>query len=120
MNFLLSLKPLLILEKVIVTHALPQYEFVEHVLNSLGRRKKTGDSLKRAAYALLWNRKMDGVKKVSEKTLVSGHTPLSSIKRSKASGAIQIDTGCYMGKRLTAWCPEKDKIFFVRANKRYF
>ena len=120
LNFLLSLKPLLFLGKVLVTHALPQLEFVEEVQMTLGTKKKVTSDVKKAAYSLFWNRDIKGVKKLPGKVLVSGHTPLTSVKRHKREGVIQIDTGCYLGRRLTAWCPEKDKIFFVRAQKRYF
>ncbi len=120
LNFFLSLKPVLILKKTLVTHALPKSDNIDRVLNALRTRKKVTGEIKEAVYSLIWNRSMAGVNGVKGKTLVSGHTPVSSIKRYKNQKVIQIDTGCYSGERLTAWCSEKDKVFFVRAQKRYF
>ena len=120
LNFILSLKPVLILKKTLVTHALPKLEYIQKVLNVLGTRKRVTTEVKAAVYSLFWNRSMIGVEGINGKTLVSGHTPMPSIKRHKGQKVIQIDTACYSGERLTAWCPEKDKVFFVRAHKRYF
>ena len=120
LNFFLSLRPLLSLKKILVTHALPKSEHIETVMNVLGTRKKITHNVKEAVYSLFWNRSMKGVSHVRGKALVSGHTPLPSIKRHKGQKVIQIDTGCYSGERLTAWCPEKDKVLFVRAQKKYF
>ena len=120
LNFFLSLKPFLLLKKTLVTHALPKLDYIESALSFLGTRKRVTGDTKEAIYSLLWNRSMKGVEGIKGTTLVSGHTPMSSIKRYKREKVIQIDTGCYSGERLTAWCSEKDKVFFVRALKKYF
>lgn len=44
---------------------------------------------------------------------VSGHTPLKSVRRYKSRQIVRVDTGCFMGQRLSAWCPELDAVLSV-------
>ncbi|MEE2742973.1 MAG: metallophosphoesterase, partial [Bdellovibrionota bacterium] len=120
LRFLLNLRPLFEVKKAIVTHALPIKEDLLNVRSFFESRKRVTSKIKDSIYSLLWSRSMQGVSKIKGKTLVSGHTPLPKTMRHKKEGVIQIDTGCYAGQRLTAWCPDADKIIFVRAKKRYF
>jgi diadenosine tetraphosphatase ApaH/serine/threonine PP2A family protein phosphatase len=120
MNFYLSLRPFLETKKAIVTHGLPLQDSLSSVRSFFDTKKRASSDVKESVYSLLWNRLLPGVTKIPGKTLVSGHTPLSHIKRHRKEGALQIDTGCYAGQRLSAWCSEKDNIIFVRAKKKYF
>ena len=96
------------------------FSFSYLLISFFDSRKRVTSEVKDSIYSLLWNRLLQGVSKFKSKTLVSGHTPLQKTTRHKKEGVIQIDTGCYAGQRLTAWCPEADKVLFVRAKKRYF
>ena len=120
LSFLLNLRPLFEIKKAIITHALPINKDLLNTRSFFDSRKRVTSEVKDSIYSLLWNRLLTGVSKFKGKTLVSGHTPLQKTTRHKKEGVIQIDTGCYSGQRLTAWCPEADKVLFVRAKKRYF
>ncbi|MCB9679027.1 MAG: metallophosphoesterase [Alphaproteobacteria bacterium] len=44
---------------------------------------------------------------------VSGHTPLKRVRRYDSRRVMRVDTGCYLGRRLSAWCPELDRVVSV-------
>lgn len=51
------------------------------------------------------------------KTVVFGHWALRGlVDRPDVKG---LDTGCVYGGRLTGWCPEEDRFYFVQAQREY-
>ncbi|MEZ4318358.1 MAG: metallophosphoesterase [Myxococcota bacterium] len=48
---------------------------------------------------------------------VSGHSPLQRVRRYASRRIIRVDTGCYLGRRLSAWCPELDRVVSVEGER---
>lgn len=62
-----------------------------------------------ARHSLLWNR--TAPEEVPRPRHVSGHTPREAVRRS--TDAVEIDTGCVFGHRLTAYEPTTDAVLFT-------
>ncbi|PIS09895.1 MAG: hypothetical protein COT73_12310 [Bdellovibrio sp. CG10_big_fil_rev_8_21_14_0_10_47_8] len=104
----------------IVSHALPKKRDFMAVRRYLRGKKSLDLEIKKACDSLYWNRDMTGVKKIGHKVLISGHTPYKIPRRREKSRVIQVDTHCFKGRRLTAYCPELDRFFSVKAKKLYY
>jgi serine/threonine protein phosphatase 1 len=103
-------------EQALVTHALARADEV-----ALARRVAAEPALAdqpawiAAVAGLLWRRSPPPAPADPGRWHVSGHTPLSRPKRWRRRRALQIDTGCVYGRRLTAWCPAVDAYLSVAA-----
>lgn len=106
--------------KFIVTDALPVLLDLNAVKAQCKKNRPSYAQLRGKLSGLLWNRSLDKVSRIGKKKLSSGHSPFAKVKRTPAKNVIQIDTLCFRGGALTAYCPEDDKEFRVRAKNRYF
>lgn len=111
----------------VVTHALayPQDLAVVRKLSPAMQRHrplsdKNAERLQQASHSLVWNRQTPTQRPSPQHLHLSGHTPLKRIRRFKKQAAIQLDTGCVYGGRLSAYCIEQDKVLSVPAQKAYF
>lgn len=107
-------------ENFITTHALP----LPHDLSLFVHTPEDGFKnnpleIRNAGHSMVWNRNMPEESIYGEKLHVSGHTPLYRVKRNRKANALQIDTSCVFGGRLTAYCPETNEIISVKAHKDY-
>lgn len=119
-NFLLNMPLFYEGENFIVTHALSEHEALKRVKILIKKKldEKEKKDLKLFANSLIWNRNVPE-DKIYSKIHVSGHTPLNRIKRLKKANAIQIDTGCVFGNKLTAYCPETNECLYVKSGTTY-
>jgi len=62
---------------------------------------------------VIWGRKRPQKAPAPPKRHVSGHTPRARVLRDDRLHIAQIDTGAYMGGRLTAWCTALDATISV-------
>ena len=62
----------------------------------------------KALERVIWGRRRPRIAPAAPKRHVSGHTPRARVLRDDRLQIAQIDTGAYMGGRLTAWCTELD------------
>ncbi len=120
LNFLINLPFYYQTDKFIITHALPYPEDLDFFINT----PKEGfniyqKELRDAGHSMVWNRNMPLENIHKEKAHISGHTPIARVKKNKRANALQIDTSCVFGGRLTAYCPELDEIISVKAEKDY-
>lgn len=107
-------------DKVVITHALPEPEDLELFIKSVKEDFNTYSvDLRNAGHSMVWNRNMPGRNIHKEKLHVSGHTPLYRPKKSIRNNALQIDTSCVFGGRLTAYCADSGELMSVKANKNY-
>ncbi len=106
LQFLLNCELVWENKDVLVTHALAQEEDLKIYAGKRGRTTvKSKKKMNQAIQSLIWNRDEAAVKRYG-KLHLSGHTPLRSPKRLKKQNALQIDTGCVYGQKLTAYCVE--------------
>lgn len=105
-------------DNFIVTHALPYPEDLEFFKQSYETNLNSTEA-RNAGHTMVWNRTMPEANIHTEKLHISGHTPLFKVKKSKKANAIQIDTSCVFGGRLTAYCVETNELISVKANKNY-
>jgi hypothetical protein len=95
---------------VVATHAFvtqPDIDVLRHP------EDYTLADLMRAAYTAAWRRRQPNESPDPKRMHVSGHTPKGRPIRFKRIRAIQVDTGCFMGGRLTAWCSNADRFLSV-------
>lgn len=95
---------------VIVTHALVSAE----ALAVLDDEAADPDDWRAAADLALWGRGRPGAPPDPERTHVSGHSILPRVRRDRPRQLVQIDTGAFLGARLSAWCAETDRVITVR------
>jgi hypothetical protein len=107
-------------KKFIVTHALPRKSDFIKVRKHLNKKSLITLEIKKSCNDLIWNRERDGVHQIGGKLLISGHTPFKTPRRLTSANVVQIDTHCYGGGQLTAYCPELDRYFSVKSQRTYF
>lgn len=107
-------------DNFIVTHALSRHEDLKKVQDLINRKlnEKEKKELRLASNSLILNRVVPE-EKIHDKIHISGHTPVNRIKRLKKINAIQIDTACVFGNKLTAYCPEVNKALYVKSGVDY-
>ncbi len=118
-KFLLNLPVIIEKSSFIVTHALPVKKHLNKYKSYSNKKIKTDIKVKNALHSLVWNRSLTGVSKVKNRSLISGHTMFKRPQVSRRKNIFQIDTHCFGGGRLTAYCPELDRFISVVANKNY-
>lgn len=100
----------------LVTHALAGLSDVQKVTD-----ENTSDQeYFEAASRLMWNRDERGFRPPHEKLHISGHTPLPGIKWRHKKRVLQLDTGCYLGNMMSAYCVETGSFLRAQAIKRYY
>ncbi len=108
---------------MVATHALCTAEQLE--LLRAGRPASSAgveaaEAYRAATDRAMWSRVMPEAAPDPGRVHVSGHTPIARVKRSRGGKVLQIDTGAVYGRRLTAWCVERDRILSVPARKHVF
>ena len=89
-----------------VTHALAQRSDIEAL--------RRGEKLDRQGLTrVVWSRSLPAEAPDPARTHVSGHTPLSRVRRDLTRRLIRLDRGVYAGTRLAAWCPRLDRVVTV-------
>ena len=99
-------------EHAIATHALAHASDID-ALRTGGR--PSHDALERT----LWGRARPKAAPAPPKRHLSGHTPLPRVYRDATLDFVQIDTGAYMGGRLTAWCTALETSISVASRVRW-
>jgi hypothetical protein len=92
---------------VVVTHALVDREALM-LLDSVDPTAR-----ERSRDAALWSRRLPRSRAVEDALHVSGHTPLSRVRRRDPIGVVQCDTGAGFGRRLSAICVETGRVLSV-------
>jgi bis(5'-nucleosyl)-tetraphosphatase (symmetrical) len=119
MDYLIKLPVFYEGETFIVTHGLAQKSDLEKIKTKY--RKKFPDEIfdiKRAVNSVIWNRTTPSGK-INKKLHISGHTPYKEVRELKEVNALQIDTACVYGNKLTAYCVETQTFLSVKAKKAY-
>lgn len=123
MNYLVTLPLYWESEKGIATHALAQAEDLQWVklamTGELPLHEVHLQTVKRAVHSLLWNRDLPGTRPDAQRLHISGHTPLTHVRRWRLLHCTQIDTGCVYGRSLSAYCLPIDKVLAVLAARNY-
>ena len=120
LSFLLQLPLIWENEHFITTHALASMQAIEF-LNKMEHPQLMDEEehmdYLRAVHEITWSRKPS---KTWDDTRVhiSGHTVVPKATWKKHKRMLQIDTGCVFGKRLTAWCGERNEFLRVEATSR--
>jgi hypothetical protein len=99
-------------EHTVVTHALASADD----LSVLRAADGTAEAWRhpgwdQAAQNAMWSRTTPAAPADPVRIHVSGHTPQARPQHLPRARALQIDTGCAYGRRLTAWCPETEEFF---------
>jgi hypothetical protein len=115
LQYLCSLPLTLNHDGSLITHALPRKEGLR-----LLKKKKLVPSEKELVQSLFWNRNSKLTKAIQGITLVSGHTPVTKVKKFPSKKIVMIDTYCYNGQKLTAFSPSLNKILSVKAKELYW
>lgn len=92
---------------LVVTHALVDREALL-LLDSVDPTAR-----ERSRDTALWNRRLPRARAAEDALHVSGHTPLSRVRRRDPIGVVQCDTGAGFGKRLSALCVETGRVISV-------
>ncbi len=119
-KYLCSLPVIYENKKIIVTHALPVKKHLNIVRAEYKLKGHLTGKSKLSCDSLYWNRSFDGVRKIGKKVLISGHTPYKSVKKNIELNTVQLDTKCFAGGKLSAYCPEDNKIISVKALRKYY
>lgn len=106
-------------DNFIITHALP---FTKDLKAFKETAKENYDTVefRNSAHSMLWNRIMPEEEICHGKLHISGHTPLKKAYKNTKANAIQIDTSCVFGGKLTAYCVETNNLISVKSNRSYF
>ncbi|MCB9695989.1 MAG: metallophosphoesterase [Alphaproteobacteria bacterium] len=107
LRFLADLPVIWRAEGVVVTHALLGKE----AMVALG--SEDAAVRERAREVAMWGRTPPKNRMDDDRVHVSGHTPLSAVRRRPQIGVVQCDTGAGFGRRLSAWCVETDRVLSV-------
>lgn len=111
-------------EDIIVTHGFAKdrdYEILKSLQTAISAIKGTSrlpeePILEReAAHNAIWSRKLPRHPMDPKRLHCSGHTPVPRVRRLTEINAMQIDTGCVYGRRLTAYCPSVDQVVSVKS-----
>lgn len=123
MQYLVSLPLYWESEQGVATHALAQPEDLRLVksamVGELDLSAQHLQAVKQAVHSLLWNRDLPVGRPDAKRLHVSGHTPLSHVRRWRLLQCTQIDTGCVYGRSLSAYCLVRDKVLAVLAARNY-
>ncbi|MBF2052336.1 MAG: metallophosphoesterase [Candidatus Sericytochromatia bacterium] len=107
----------------VATHALAQPEDLRLVKSAMsGELSLSGQqvqAVKQAVHSLLWRRDLPTGRPDPQRLHVSGHTPMSHVRRWRLLQCTQIDTGCVYGRSLSAYCLPRDKVLAVLAARNY-
>ncbi|MCA9566751.1 MAG: metallophosphoesterase [Myxococcales bacterium] len=95
---------------VVATHALVRKEELAELESDETPRARRAELVQRA----LWMRRLPPGP-VDAGIHVSGHTPMKRPRRYPARQLLRLDTGCCYGNRLSAWCPELDRVVSVKS-----
>lgn len=107
LGFLASLPLVFTTEHLLVTHAmLEAHELADLQATDAEKRQNAADTA-------LWGRKVPKAPPDPSRTHVSGHSPMPRVRRRSRVGVVQVDTGAYQGRRLSAWCAETDQVLSV-------
>lgn len=106
LRFLSELPVLFECESAVATHALA----TERELTAI----RTGMAEPALIQRVLWMRSLPQASP-DARVHVSGHTPLRRVRRYRERRLVRVDTGCVYGRRLSAWCPELDRVVSVAA-----
>jgi hypothetical protein len=111
LKFLCELPLLFECDSAVVTHALASKEDLALVKKYM----KSGIPVTkhRSLESLTWSRDKPTESPDSKRIHVSGHSILPRVKRDTKLNIIQVDTGCVASQKLSAYCPELDKVFSV-------
>lgn len=100
-----------------VTHGIPNNNDLEQI-KYFDNNYENLYNIRKIANNIIWNKKVpDEV--ISNKLNISGHTPFKNVKKLEKQNAIQIDTGCVYGNKLTAYCVETNSFLYVDAQNTY-
>ncbi len=100
----------------LVTHALASKKDIEKVLDE----SASDATYFEAASNLMWNRDERSLDPAHKILHISGHTPLNGIKWRHQKRVLQLDTGCYLGNMMSAYCVETNTFLRAQALKRYY
>jgi len=100
----------------LVTHALASKRDVENVVSD----EVSDATYFEAASKVMWNRDERGLDPAHKILHISGHTPLNGIKWRHKKRVLQLDTGCYLGNMMSAYCVETHSFLRSHALKRYY
>ncbi|MFN8671997.1 MAG: metallophosphoesterase [Candidatus Sericytochromatia bacterium] len=108
-------------DNFIVTHALATKEDFD-LFKDFNIQKDNleiyPEEIIKSVNTLVWNR-IPPEEAISKKLHISGHTPTKRVNRLRKANALQVDTGCVFGNRLTAYCPETKDIISIESKTRY-
>ena len=114
--FLCRLPLLFECEHAIATHALVDADdfVVLQAAHELAATEELemGEMLRDCIQGAMWNRTLPE-SAPDARPHVSGHTPLRRVRRYPGRSLMRIDSGCYLGWRLSAWSPELDRVVSV-------
>lgn len=97
-------------EDAVATHALTTASDLAVLLHADGVDQAGSGPVQRA----LWLRQLPAGP-VDDRVHVSGHTPLRRVRRYTDRKLVRVDTGCFLGHRLSAYCPKLDRSLSVPA-----
>jgi len=100
-------------DSAVATHALVTAELLEYLIIADQAEGSMSVDLRDAVSRALWLRSLPNAPP-DERVHVSGHTPLSRVRRYESRRLVRVDTGCYLGWRLSAWSPELDRVISVK------
>jgi hypothetical protein len=114
--FLCNLPLVFECEHAVATHALVDAEALA-VLQAAQALHEEGELemselLRDTVQGAMWSRSLPD-EAPDARTHVSGHTPLRRVRRYTGRSLVRVDSGCYLGWRLSAWCPELDRSMSV-------
>lgn len=109
LRFLCGLPLVFRSDTIVVTHALLSAE----ALVALDADDE--EVLRKASGMALWGRARPPTPPDPARIHVSGHTVLPRVRRRGRLRTVQVDTGAFLGRRLSAWCAETDRVVSVPA-----
>lgn len=109
LRFLCGLPLVFRSDTIVVTHAL----LSASALGALG--SANAEVRQKANGMALWGRARPHEPPDPCRVHVSGHSVLPRVRRRRDLRTVQVDTGAFLGRRLSAWCAETDRVVSVSA-----